>query len=218
MVLAKDKAAKLGVAPDAPAADRLKAIDGMAIATPSATSGFNAPVQAAAAKFGAKINFISIAQPAMAAALKSGAVTAFMASSPFWEPAILQGFGTVWLTTPKPGELPDEFVPISVAVLQATEDYARANPEPIAKLRAAIDELATLIKQKPDEARQLLTKAYPQVDPSSLKLAYDINSASWTKPDISAADIDHQFKITEAAGIIKDLDKIDRKSIVWPRS
>jgi NitT/TauT family transport system substrate-binding protein len=216
LVVSKDKAAKMGISPDAPPAERLKALDGTAIATPSATSGFNAPVQAATAKYGAKINFLFIAQPAMVAALESGAISAFMASSPFWEPAVLQNYGTVWLTTPKPGELPEEFVPISVAVLQATEEYARANPEPIAKLRAVFDELAVLIKEQPDAARKLLSQCYPEVDPRSLTLAYDINSDNWTHPNITPADIDHQFKITEAAGVIKGLDKIDRKTIVWP--
>jgi len=216
MVLANDQVAKLRVSPDAPAADRLKALDGMSIATPSITSGFNAPLTAAVGEYGAKITYVSIAQPAMAAALRSGAVAAFMASSPYWEPAVLQKFGTVWLTMPKPGELPEQFVPVSVAVLQTTEDYARTHPELIAKLRAVFEDAATVVKTQPDEARRLLGKAYPQVDPTTLDLAYQVNAPSWTQPTITESDIERQFRITQASGLIKGLDRVDRHSIVWP--
>lgn len=217
LVLAKDKAAALGVSPSAPAAARLKALDGLSIATPSATSGFNAPLRAAIERNGAKISYIAIAQPAMAAALKSGAIAAFMASSPFWEPAVLQNFGTIWLSTPKPGELPDDLVPIGVAVLQTTESFAQANPEPIARLRAMFDDLSALIKERPDQARKLLAEAYPKIDAQALKLAFDVNAISWARPVITPADIDHQFKITAAAGVIKDIDKVDRAAVLWKR-
>ncbi len=216
VVLSKDQAGKTGVSPDAPPAERLKALAGMSIATPSITSAFNAPLTAAVGQYGGKVSYISIAQPAMMAALKSGAINAFMASSPFWEPAILQGVGVVWLTTPKPGELPEEFVPISVAVLQTTEDYARANGPVIAKLRAVFQDAATLIKTQPDEAKRLLAQAYSQVDPKVLELAWQVNSASWTKPTLTEADIDHQMRITQASGLIKNLDQVDKNSILWP--
>lgn len=218
VVLSKEQAAKTRVSPDAPPAERLKALSGMSIATPSITSAFNAPLTASVGQQGGKVSYISIAQPAMMAAMKSGAIGAFMASSPFWEPAVLQGVGVAWLTTPKPGELPEEFVPISVAVLQTTEDYARAHGAVIGKLRAVFAEVAELIKTQPDEAKRLLAAAYSQVEPRVLELAWPVNSASWTHPVVTEADIDHQMRITQASGLIKNLDQVDKNSILWPNS
>lgn len=218
LVLSKEQAAKTGVSPDAPPAERIKALGGMSIGTPSITSAFNAPLTASVEQYGEKVSYIPIAQPAMMAAMKTGAINAFMASSPFWEPAVLQGFGVVWLTTPKPGELQEEFVPISVAVLQTTEDYARAHGPAIAKLRAVFEDVANFIKTQPEKAKQLLAEHYKQVDPKVLELAWKVNAASWTHPTLTQADIDHQMRITKAAGLIKNLDQVDKNAILWPNS
>src|SRR5450432_3624574 len=74
VILSKAVADKLGVAANAPVKERLRALDGLTIAAPSATSAYLHPVKAAAEEAGAKVKFVYMAQPAMVAAIQSGAI------------------------------------------------------------------------------------------------------------------------------------------------
>ena len=78
-----------------------------------------------------------MAQPAMPAALESGAVQGFFTSAPFWAKPVLRGLGVVWISGPK-GEIPSEFAPVSSADLQVMRDYATANPALIREAAGAI--------------------------------------------------------------------------------
>jgi len=97
-------------------------------------SAYLHPVKAGAEEAGAKVKFVYMAQPAMVAALKSGAIQAMIAASPYASVAVAQSGGVLWISGPK-GEFPANVQPTSSACLQTSEQYAAANPEVIARMR-----------------------------------------------------------------------------------
>ena len=135
VVLAKSVADKLNVSPSAPVEQRLHALDGLAIASPSATSAYTIPYRSAALAAGAKINFTYMTQPAMVAALQAGAVQGISAGAPFSLTPVVNGDGVLWISGPR-GELPPANQLTSSACLQTNLDYAKAHPgndQPVAR-------------------------------------------------------------------------------------
>ena len=142
IVLAKNIAEKSGVKPDAPVTERLKVLDGLTFAGPSPTSGFTTSADLSVRSVGGKMKITHMAQPAMAAALESGAVQVMAAGTPFWAPPVTRGFGVAWIRV-SAGELPEEFVPSTSGTLLMTKAYARANPDVIKGIQDVAQEVAT---------------------------------------------------------------------------
>ena len=141
-MLAKDVAEKSGVKPDAPVAQRLKVLDGLTFAGPSPTSGFATSADLSVRSVGGKMKMTYMAQPAMAAAMESGAIQVMAAGTPFWVPPVTRGFGVAWIKV-SAGELPEEFVPSTSGTLFMTKAYARANPDVIKGMQAVAQDVAT---------------------------------------------------------------------------
>ncbi len=213
VVLSKAAAAKLGVRADAPINDRLRALDGLTIAVPSATSALLGPLKSSAATAGAKVKYTYMAQPAMIAALESNAIDGIMASSPFSGVPQLKGTGVLWIDGPK-GEFPADVSPASSSCLLTTPAAAAANAEVIRKFRAALEDVATLVKQKPDEAKRALAKAYPKIDQAGLDLAFAQQAANWTRPVLTEADVKQEIRLLRSASNLPGLDKVTPESVL----
>jgi sulfonate transport system substrate-binding protein len=213
VVMSKATAAKLGVRTDAPINDRLRALDGLTVAVPSATSALLGPLKSAAAATGAKVKYTYLAQPAMVAAIESNAIDAMMASSPFSGAPILKGTGVLWINGPG-GELPADVSPASSACILTTAATAAANPDLIRKFRAVLDDLKLLVKQKPDEARRALAKAYPQLGAAALDLAFAQQADNWTQPVFTEADVKQEIKLLRMATPIPGLENVVPQSVL----
>jgi ABC-type nitrate/sulfonate/bicarbonate transport system substrate-binding protein len=215
LVLSKSVAEKTGLAPNAPVEQRLKALNGLVIAAPSATSAYLTPYKSAAEAVGSTIKFIYMTQPAMVAALQVGAIQGLSAGAPFSITPILNGTGTLWISGPK-AELPAEHGLRSSACVQTTADYARAHPALILALQATFRDVAALIKTNPDQAKMLLAKAYPQLDPATLDAAFAESAGNWANPVMTADDIAQEIRVQVSAGALPGVDKLDPAAIVWP--
>ena len=213
VVMSKATAAKLTVRSDGSVKERLRALDGLTVAVPSATSALLGPLKAAAAATGAKVKYTYMAQPAMVAALESNAIDAMMASSPFSGAPLLKGTGVLWINGPG-GELPPDVSPASSSCILTTPAAATANAETIRKLRAVLDDVATLIKQKPDEAKRALGKAYTQLDASALDLAFTQQADNWTHPVLTEADVKQEIQLLRASSPIAGLENIAPQSML----
>lgn len=196
VLLAKSVADKLPVGPKAPVNDRLKALDGLAIAVPSATSALLLPVKSSCEEVGSKPRFVYMAQPAMLAALEAGAIQGFIASSPFWVPPIRSGKGVIWIDAPH-GELPERNSPTSVAGIEVLRSYAKANPEMVSRIRSVFTDVASVISSQPEQAMAALIKAYPSIDADTLKLAFTQDAVNWTKPVFTTADLEKEKSLLE---------------------
>jgi len=214
VIIAKSVADKSGVKSDAPLSERLRVLNGLAVAEPSATSAYVAPVKGAADAAGVSLKLVYMAQPAMVAALDTGAIQAMVAGAPFWGPAITKGSGVLWISGPK-GELPAADSPASSSCLQTSEAYAKANPETIRRLKAVMADLARFLKEQPDEAKAALARAYPQIDKASIDLAFGQDWQNWAQPTFSEDDIRHEIELLKKnRATIPGLDTVNVQDLL----
>jgi ABC-type nitrate/sulfonate/bicarbonate transport system substrate-binding protein len=208
VVVLKTKAAQLKIKTDAPIADRLRALAGLRVAFPSATSSLLGPIRSAADTLGAKIQYTYMAQPAMVAALETGAIDAMMASYPFAGVPVLKGSGVIWIDGPA-GELPEAALPTSSSSLLTTGAYAKTGGDVVRRLQQAIVESGEFIKAKPDEAKRALAAGYKDLDDKAVDIAFAQQWRNWTQPRFSAADISHEIELLEKSGQVPGLKDID---------
>jgi ABC-type nitrate/sulfonate/bicarbonate transport system substrate-binding protein len=215
LVLSKATAAKLGDAATGTIEQRVKALDGLTIAEPSATSAYMHPIRSAAEAQNAKIHFVYMTQPAMVAGLQAGVIDGMVAGAPFSLLPITKGFGVMWIDGPK-ADLPASLLPTSSACLQTTEAYAKAHPDMIKRLTAVFTDLQVLVRDHPDDAKAALAKAYGQLDQPTIDQVFAAEAANWTQPVFTVADIRQEIAIQVSSGALQGVDKIDPTSILLP--
>lgn len=213
VVLAKAVAAKTGVSPTAPVKDRLRALDGLLLAVPSATSSLLAPVRAAAEDAGAHIRLTYMAQGTMPAALENNAIQGMVASLPFAGTPILRGTGVLWINGPG-GELPQDVLPSSSSAVQTTAGYLKANRETIGRLQKSVVDIAAFVQSDPPGAQRALAAAYSQLGPAEIELAFSQQWRNWTKPFLTAADIRQELKLLKASSKLPGLDGVAAEDVV----
>jgi ABC-type nitrate/sulfonate/bicarbonate transport system substrate-binding protein len=213
VVLSKKAAGEAKVKSDASMAEKLKALDGLTIAVPSATSALLAPVRVAAEAAGAKIHFTYMSQPAMVSALESNAIQGMIASYPFAGTPVLRGTGILWINGPR-GELPEDALPTSSSALETTTDYAKSNAEMIRRLRQVLEATGAFIAKSPDEAKAALAKGYPTLSPKDIDLAFSEQKANWAQPVFSTADIKHEIVLLQGSATVPGLATLDPASML----
>jgi ABC-type nitrate/sulfonate/bicarbonate transport system substrate-binding protein len=213
IVLGKTVAAGLKVSPTAPLPDRLRALDGLLIAVPSATSALLGPFRTAAEQLGAHPRWTYMAQGTMPAALEAGAIQGLDASFPFAGTPILRGTGILWINGPS-GELPADVLPSSSSVVLATASYAEANPDVIRRLRQSVADVATFVQKDPKAAQHDLGAAYSQLTPQEIDLAFSQQWRNWTQPTLSVADMKQELKLLAASAKLPGLDQLDPASVL----
>jgi hypothetical protein len=204
---------RLGVAPAAPLQARLRALDGIVVAVPSATSAPLQAIKAATDQAGAKPRFTYMAQGAMNAALDAGAIQGMIAAFPFVGAPILRGTGAIWINGPA-GDLPQEFRLSSSASVQVAAAYARSNPATIRKLQQAVIATSEFIEKDQAGAKKALVASYPQMSPQEIDLAFDQQWRNWTKPFLTEADLQQDLKLLIASTRAPGLDKLDPKTLL----
>jgi ABC-type nitrate/sulfonate/bicarbonate transport system substrate-binding protein len=213
LVLAKPVAARFATATTLDA--KLKALDGLAIATPSATSAYTHPYKSAAEAAGARPRFVYMSQPDMVAALKAGAIQGLIAGAPFSVVAVASGSGVLWINGPG-GELPAKELPASSACFETSEDYATAHADIIARVRATFSALGSFIQNQPDDARRLLAAAYPQLDAPTIETVFRDDAPNWAHPLMTPDDMRQEIAIQVASGALKGVEGIPPASVLLP--
>jgi ABC-type nitrate/sulfonate/bicarbonate transport system substrate-binding protein len=209
VVLAKAVADKLGVPPSAPVAARLKALDGLVIASPSPTGAYTITLRGASAAAGANVRFTYMAQPAMLAALDSGAIQGFIGGAPFWSTPVLKGAAVMWISGPK-GEFPSEFVPAATATLQTMRSQADANPALVKRLADVFADLGKAIEERPADVKAAVAKLYPSLDAATLDLLLSAEMRAWSTRPLTVKDMAHEIAYIKLAGTpIPRLDSLD---------
>ena len=209
VVLAKSVAEKAGTAPGAPVAARLKALDGLLIASPSPTGAYTVTLKAAAAAVGAQVRFTFMAQPAMLAALESGAIQGFIGGAPFWATAVAKGFGTLWMSGPK-GEFSRDHIPAATANLQTLRSNLEAQPAVIKRLQDVFADLGKAIDERPAEVKAALARLYPTLDAPTLDLLFAAEGRAWSTQPLTTRDMAHEIAYMKLGGApIPRLDSLD---------
>jgi ABC-type nitrate/sulfonate/bicarbonate transport system substrate-binding protein len=214
VVLSKAAADRAGLTANAPAAARLKALDGLIIATPSPTATYKIAIDGAAKSAGATIRFTHMAMTAMPAALESGAVQGFIASAPIWGVPVLKGAAVPWISGPK-GELPPAFAPKSSASMQVLKDFADANPDVVRALVAVYADFARAVRERPAEVKAAISKVYPDLTGEALDLAFTSESLAWGARPLTPDDIRHEITFVKSTGApLPDVDALDPASLL----
>jgi ABC-type nitrate/sulfonate/bicarbonate transport system substrate-binding protein len=214
LVLSKATAEKAGVSPDAPVAERLKALDGMLIASTSATSSFTVTSKAAIEQAGAKPRFVYMGQPAMQAALESGAVQGYMASAPFWTVPVLNGTGYAWVSGPK-GEFPKELTPASSVGIYMMRTKYDADSDLAKRIAAVFADLSRAFGDNPAAVKAAIARTYPSMDPKSIDIFYDVELQGFMAQPLTVEDMKHEIAYVSMSGTkLPKIGKIDPASML----
>ncbi len=214
LVLAKSVADKLAISTNAPVAERLKALDGLLIASTSPTSAFTIAYKGAASAQGSNARFTFMALPAMGAAMDSGAIQGFIATAPFWTFPVIKGTGVLWISAPK-GEVPAEHSTASGANYQVMREFAEGNPDVIKKFNAVLADFAKAIDERPNDVKAAIIKLYPELDQPALDLLFSLETRAWKNKPLTAGDITREIAFVKSSGAqLPDADKIDPASML----
>ena len=157
-----------------------------------------------------------MAQPAMTAALESGAIQGYIAGAPFWAVPVVRGSGVLWISGPK-GELPSEYTPASASGLQAMRDAAEANSDVMKRLAAVQADLARAIDERPADVKAAVARLYPDLDAKTLDLLFASESRAWKARPLTAKDMAHEVAFVKLNGVqLPQIDSIDPASMLFP--
>lgn len=192
--------------------EKFRAMDGMSIASPSATSTFTFALKGWSEAEGISLNFVFMGSTAMGSALATGAVDAVITSAPFYVEPILNGKAHLWLNGAQ-GDIPDAFLPAHAAVLKTTRAFAQANPDIIDKVRAVSEEFASISIENPELVKKAITENFP-VTPEAVDFILAHESFGSKGQPLTIDDMRKEIAFLEAAGVElpEDLDPV---SMVW---
>lgn len=214
LLLAPEVAERSGVSPTASVRDRYRALEGLTIASVSASSPFTVSFRGAGDRFGVKMNFVYMGQPSMMAALESGAIKGFISSAPLWGPAALRGRAVEWISAPK-GDLPDKNVPRASTSYQVMRPFAEANPDLMQQVLQSHREFSDVLVQTPDKVRAVLSGLYPSVAPEALDILFRAEHGAWKMRYVTIADMRHEIEFVGALGAVPNLDRVDPASLLY---
>lgn len=216
VVLAKATMDKLGLSPQTPVKDRLKALDTLTFASPSAPSAYTVTLKKSAESAGATVRFTYMAQPAMSAALESGAIQGYISSAPFWALPVVRGTGVAWLSTAD-GDVPAEYMPKSAISLQSLRASVEADPELTRKLRAVFAEFVETVRQRPAEVKAAAAKLYPDLDARTLDLLFETEAKGWMARPLTTEDAAHEIAFVKMSGVpLPQIDQVDPAAMIVP--
>lgn len=216
LVLSKKVAEDTKVSPTAPVADRIKALENLLIGSTSATSNFTLGIKCAmaTAKIAPRLTYMS--QPAMVAALESGAVQGFIASAPFYGIPAIKGTGVAWLSGPK-GEYPAGCATTYAATINSSMAYAKANPEAIKRVRAVFADFAEAVRQRPDDVKAAIAKLFPDIDKPTIDLLFQSESLGYSAQPPTAEGLAKEVAFVEMSGVpVPNLDSINPANLLVP--
>jgi len=216
LVLSKKKVQELGISPSAPLKDKLKALDGLSIATPSATSTYTVAGRSAET-VGARVKFVYMAQPAMVAALETGAIDGYIASSPFWTAPVLRNEAVVWVSGPA-GEWPEAYSPVNAVTVHTTGKYAAKNPQIVKAVRDVGKDLAAAFKERPQEVKAAISRLFPDLNEDTIDLIIKIETPAFssTRP-VTAEDMAKEIAFARLSGVeLPPDDKLKPASMIAP--
>ena len=215
LVLAAPVAAKLTVPVTAPVADRLKALDGLVVASSAATGASTVSFKTATKAAGAAIRLTYMAQPAMPTALASGAIQGYIASAPIWAVPVAKGVGVAWISGPK-GDLPPENTPAASGHLQAMRHFAETNQGLMDRIAAVFADLAQAIDTRPATVETAVAKLYPDLSPGLLDLLFTSEARSWQAKPVTSAEMAHEIAFVKLTGAAPaQIDRLDPAAMLF---
>jgi len=182
---------KTGLAATAPLAQRIKALNGLTIASPSAASSWTAQAAKAAATQGATIKFTYVQENSMAAAMQAGKIDGLVAAPPWSTEALYAKSGTLWLSGPA-GTFPGGYAVSSYGdpLVATTKSYGDAHPKVAEEFTRSIVQAAALLSSQPAQAAGYVKQvAYPTMSQAEFNQVWAATVPLLHTPSLSLASL-----------------------------
>jgi ABC-type nitrate/sulfonate/bicarbonate transport system substrate-binding protein len=217
IILSKSVADRTGIRPDAPVADRLKALNNVLLASTSKISSLTIATKGAANAAGAEPRYAYMAVGAMGAALESGAVEGAVVTAPFWAIQVLKGSAVLWIS-PARGDLAREHMPTTASITAASRATVDANPDVARKVAAVFDDLAAAFTERPAEVKAAIARLYPELDAATLDLVLSLEARAYAAKILTPADVLHDIAHMKLSGMdLGPIDRVDPASVLLKR-
>lgn len=207
----KELAAK-GVTPESPIAERIEALKGLKISTPSAASSsatiFNQTLMKHNIDPKADLQVVPIDDAqAATSALKANQTNGMVYGPPASSQAISQGDAKEWVSWLE-GEVPGfEDLPWTVVVV--SKDYLSNNTDTLVTFLDGLDQANQLVKDDPDRVgKDLKKKFFDNMDEATFTRAFDTLAPVFADGDLMPTRAQHEAALSylEAIGLPGDLD------------
>lgn len=183
ITLRDDVIERLGITPDAPIEDRIKALKGLTLALPQPGSTTDIAVRQSLKIYGVEpdrdLTIRPITDPpALVTAMREKQVDGFAFSSPTSVQPVAEGYAKVWVTL---SDLP-EFKQMPWIDVVTSKSFLKDNREAVVRFVRALYKSSEDLKAKPDEAREAIrAKYFPDLDQSVYDLAFDLSLPTATQ-------------------------------------
>lgn len=215
VVVTNAVADKSGLTLKDPVQKRLRALDGVLIASSSPTSLSTTALRQAGERAGAHIRFTHMAQGAMPAAMETGAVQGYIASAPYWSMPVLNGTGKVWIAGPA-GEFDADLVASSSGQMQVASAFARAKPEVVKGVVAALSDLAQMIAKDPGAVKAAVARVFPDLSQQALDLLAASELPAWSAAPVTVDDIKRDIAYAKISNTgLTGYEKLDPAKLIW---
>jgi ABC-type nitrate/sulfonate/bicarbonate transport system substrate-binding protein len=187
IVLTSAGVKKTGLTASAPLAQRIKALNGLTIASPSAASSWTAQAAKAAATQGATIKFTYVQENSMAAAMQAGKIDGLVAAPPWSTEALYAKTGTLWLSGPA-GTFPGGYAVSSYGdpLVATTKAYGDAHPQVAEDFAKSIVQAGALLKSEPTQAAAYVKQvAYPTMSEAEFNQVWAATKPLLLTPSLS---------------------------------
>lgn len=210
IVIRKDIADAAHFDANAPLAERGRILEGKTIAVGGAAAIPDIVlkvVQHLAGVPRSSVTTTPMAPPEFMAAFNRKAIDGFVSGPPFTQEALIAGTGVLVSDAAK-GE-PQQYSPVSSALLLAKASFCPAHGSICAKMVHGIAEAAQFIHDHPKETLAILKKHFGQYDDKVLEASYTALAAMTPVPPITTPkSLENADDMNVAAGFMTESDKL----------
>ena len=210
VVLRKDLAEKAGFDPQAPLEKRALVLKGRTIAVDSVNSVIDAYLGLLAKRGGFTHDDIHVAPmepPAMITAYAAKQIDGFAMSLPWTQVPVVDGTAVMVASGPDGDTIGLD--PFANTVVATKPQTCEAKPTLCAAVGQTFVEATAMMHEKPDEARALLQKRFPTLDPKVFAAAFDAELKMTPSPPVPTEKaLENTDNYNIAAGLMKPEEKL----------
>lgn len=217
IILSDDVVAQLGIAPDAPIAERIKALDGLAISSSAPGSALYTLADAMLATVDMSwgdLNYRTLGEvPAMIEAIRNNQL-----DGAFWvfgtlSQLLVDGEGVRWISLAR-GDVA-EYEGLPFVTVFARRDWAEANPATVSAVQAAYAVAIDALIDAPDASSAAIKSAYfPDMDPALWDDGYSQAQQAFLRGGVTTPELWQSLLDLQTASSGKDYGPAAYENVV----
>jgi NitT/TauT family transport system substrate-binding protein len=210
LVLRKDVADAAGITDKTPLAERARAMKGRTIAIQGVGSIVHAWQRLVAHRGGLDlekdVRIAPMDPPAMLPALENKAIDGFATSMPFTTQAVVKGSAVMLASAARDAE---DLTPFAYGLVYAKPETCRDKREKCVRMARALAAAARFIREKPDEALEILRKRFDKLDPTLLNAAWQVVSKAHAQDArVTVEGLVNSQRVSLEAGLLEQKDAL----------